>query len=244
MVFHMNSKIRIKWQGSAVPLSFALLTAVGLMSLASAACAADLSGNAALTTDYVWRGSSQTSARPSVQAGFKLAGKTGFYASAWGSNVRFVSAPDASSEFDLSIGWARKFTDDWAVDVNALRYVYPGTKHLDWNEVNASATWRDRAWAGIGHSSNAMATGHGGTYVSAGARFPVQEQVRIELGAAHYAMRDALGGYTHGWASVVWAFKAPVEARLTLHGTDGAASTRFGNNFAGTRIEAALQASF
>ena len=49
--------------------------------------------------------------------------------------------------------------------------------------------------------------------------------------------------YTHGSVGVVWAFKAPFEARLTLHGTDSAAKRLF-PGMAGTRAELALQASF
>ena len=242
--FPMNTNIRSEWKEAVVPLSFAILAAAGLLSLASDASAAELTGSATLTSDYVWRGSSQTMEKPAVQAGIKLAGESGLYASAWGSNVRFASATDAASEFDLTIGWGRKLGKDWALDVSALRYIYPDTRGLDWNEVNASATWRDRALVGVGHSSNAMATHGNGTYVSAGVRIPANDELRFEAGAAHYALSDALGDYTHGWASAVWAFKAPFEARLTVHGTDGAAKARFGRDVAGTRIEAALQAAF
>ncbi len=54
----------------------------------------------------------------------------------------------------------------------------------------------------------------------------------------------ARDGYTHGLASAVWAFKAPFEARLTAHHTDSNAKAIFGDEFAGSRAEAALQASF
>ncbi len=242
--FAMDTRIRREWKEAAVPLSIAVLAAAGLVCLASAASAAELTGNATLTSDYIWRGSSQTMQKPALQAGIKLAGDSGLYASVWGSNVKFASATDAASEFDLTIGWGRKLGEDWALDVSALRYIYPDTRGLDWNEVNASATWRDRAWLGVGHSSNAMATHGNGTYVSAGVRIPANDELRFEAGAAHYALSDALGDYTHGWASAVWAFKAPFEARLTVHGTDGAAKARFGREVAGTRIEAALQAAF
>jgi hypothetical protein len=51
-------------------------------------------------------------------------------------------------------------------------------------------------------------------------------------------------GYTHGSVSAVWAFHAPFELRVTAHGTDSNAKRIFGEDFAGSRIEAALQASF
>lgn len=220
------------------------IIAVALV-FASPTFAGEVTGNTALTTDYVWRGSSQTLEKPAAQAGVKVAAKTGFYASAWGSNVEFAPALSASSEFDLTVGWSGKVGADWAIDVNALRYVYPGTTvNVDWNEVNASATWRDRAWVGVGHSTNAMASGARGTYVSGGVRIPTGEKLRFEIGAGHYVMADALPDYSHAWASGVWAFKAPFELRITAHATDNHAKTRFGNDFAGNRVEAALQASF
>ena len=226
----------------------AVFIAVGAVTLfvpSLAAAETTLSGTAALTSDYVWRGSSQTLEKPAVQAGFKLAGQNGFYASAWGSNVEFAPELSANSEFDLAIGWAGKISDDWAVDVSALRYVYPGTTvNLDWNELNGAVTWRDRVWLGVGHSNNAMASGARGTYLNGGVRIPAGEKLRFELGAGHYAMSDALPDYSHAWASALWAFKAPFELRTTLHATDDHAESRFGREFAGSRVEAALQASF
>lgn len=54
---------------------------------------------------------------------------------------------------------------------------------------------------------------------------------------------DYADSYTHGSVGLVWAFKAPFEARLTLHGTDSAAKELFPGT-AGTRVEFALRASF
>lgn len=222
-----------------------LTVLAGALLSAGSAQAGEVTGSAALTTGYVWRGSSQTLEKPAAQSGIKVTAQQGFYASAWGSNVESAPAVAASSEFDLAFGWAGKVDDDWAIDVSALRYVYPGTAiNLDWNELNAAATWRDRAWLGVGYSHNAMASGANGTYVSGGVRIPAGKQVRFELGAGHYAMSDALPDYSHAWVSGLWAFKEPFELRITAHATDVGAKSRFGRALAGTRVEAALQASF
>ena len=87
--------------------------------------AAQLTGNVSLTSDYVWRGSSQTREKPAVQAGVKYAHDSGFYASAWGSNVKFKPDNNASSEFDIALGWSGKLAEDWALDAYYLRYQYP-----------------------------------------------------------------------------------------------------------------------
>ena len=225
------------------------------LALPAGGAAGQVSANLALTSDYVWRGSSQAMQDPAVQAGVKLSSASGWYGSVWGSNVEFAPGLEASSEFDFAIGWSGQAGEDWTLDAYVLRYVYPGTTaDLDWTELDASATWRDRAWVGFGWSGDAMATGESGTYVNAGVRFPANDALRFELGAGRYFLDDAagdgeLGDYSHGWASAIWTVYAPaqdkrVELRLTGHATDGAAKDRFGDDLAGGRFEAALQASF
>lgn len=237
-----------KAREARAPLSTAICVVVGLMCFGAQARAADVSGNATLTTDYVWRGSTQTQGDPAVQAGFKLSGNSGFYASAWGSTVKFAPETHASSELDFTLGWGKRLNDDWAMDVNVLRYQYPSTAlDLNWTELNGTLTYRDNYWASVGHSNEALGYDAAGTYVQAGAKFPVNDAFRIEASVAHYFLDDevvAAEGYSHAQLSGVWAFKAPFELRVTAHATDSDAKAIFGDDFAGSRIEAALQASF
>ena len=217
----------------------------GLLLGVATSVKAQVSGNAALTSDYVWRGSSQTREKPAIQAGFKYAHESGLYASVWGSNVKFKPDNGSTSEFDIALGWNGKIADDWALDAYFLRYQYPGSDvSLNWNEINVAATWRDNHWLAVGHSTNAMASKTRGTYALAGVRYPINERLRAEGTLARYYLDSAYAdSYTHGSVGVVWAFKAPFEVRLTLHGTDSAAKQLF-PGMAGTRAELALQASF
>ena len=236
-----------------LPLAFAAGAIAGLMLLGANARAAEVSGTAALTSDYVWRGSTQTQGDPAAQAGFKVASDAGFHASVWGSNVEFAPEVEASSELDVTVGWGKALGEDWAVDVNVLHYRYPGTTvDLDWTELNGTLTWRGNAWASLGVSDEALGADASGTYALVGAKFPVNDRLRFEASVAHYFLDDAVfarDGYTHGLASAVWAFGAPasgpaIEARLTAHATDANAEAIFGDDVAGSRIEAAVQAAF
>jgi uncharacterized protein (TIGR02001 family) len=226
--------------GGVVALCGALMTAA-LPSTASA----QLTGTASLTSDYVWRGSSQTREDPAVQAGLKYAHASGLYASVWGSNVKFRPDNGAGTELDLAVGWAGKIADDWALDAYLLRYQYPSADtKLNWNELNLAVTWRENYWVAVGHSTNTMAGDTTGTYVLLGARHALNDQWRIEGTVARYVLdSDYADSYTHGALSVVWAFRAPFELRATLHATDSAARRLF-PGMAGTRGEFALQASF
>lgn len=213
-----------------------------------AAQALTLGGNATLTTDYVWRGSTQSDGDPAAQAGFKLSADSGFYASVWGSSIKFAPGLDASTELDFTLGWSKTLSDDWAVDVNVLRYQYPGTAvDLNWTELNGTLTYRNNYWVSAGWSNEALGYDHSGLYTQVGARFPLNDRFRLEAMVSHYFLsRDvvARAGYTHAQVNAIWTFHAPFELRLSGHATDDHAKAIFGDDFAGSRVEAALQASF
>lgn len=210
------------------------------------ALALDTSGSAALTSDYVWRGSTQSRGDAAVQAGFRVTGASGFYASAWGSNVEFAPETHASSELDFVVGWNGKLADDWALDANLLHYRYPATTvDLNWTELNTTLTWKDNYWLSLAWSPEALGTKQDGLYTQLGARMPLSPQLRLEAAAGWYQLQDAVGGgYAHGQVNAIWAVAAPIELRLSGHFTDQHARDLFGDQAAGTRWEAAVQASF
>jgi uncharacterized protein (TIGR02001 family) len=97
--------------------------AAGLLVATGAASAVELSGNVALTSDYVWRGVSQTDGSPAIQGGFDLGYDSGAYLGVWGSNVDFGG--DESMEFDVYGGWAGDVAEGLGLDVGFIHYHYP-----------------------------------------------------------------------------------------------------------------------
>jgi uncharacterized protein (TIGR02001 family) len=216
-----------------------------LLAASSSASAATFNGSGAITTDYVWRGTTQTQGDPAVQASFKATADNGLYGSIWGSNVEFAPETRASSELDVTVGWGGNVTEDWALDVNLTHYRYPSaTVDLDWTEAIGTLIWKQRYWAQLGYSNDALATDEAGAYAQLGAKFPLSEQVRLEAAAGYYWLDDAYDdSYAHAQLGAVWAFKVPFELRVTAHATDSSATTLF-PDLAGSRVEAALQAAF
>jgi uncharacterized protein (TIGR02001 family) len=225
------------------------LRAAAALSLAlvitAPAYAATVGGSAALTTDYVWRGTTQTQGDPAVQAGFKASADNGLYGAVWGSNVEFAPETRASSELDVTVGWSGNVAEDWALDVNLTHYRYPSTTvDLNWTEAIGTLTWKQNYWAQLGYSTEALATDEAGIYAQVGAKLPLNEQVRLEAAAGYYWLDDAYDdSYAHAQLGAVWAFKAPFELRVTAHATDSSARDLF-PGLAGSRVEAALQAAF
>lgn len=217
--------------------------AIGL-ALGTEALAVTLSGTAALTSDYVWRGSSQTRGDPAVQGSLKVTGDSGWYASIWGSNVEFDSS-DASSEWDITTGWSGSLNDDWAIDLNSIYYRYPSTKYsLNWIEFGGTLTWKQNYWASAWWSDDTMGSNEQGTYFQLGMKQPLWERWRFEGVLGHYWLDKAYAdSYSHAQFSLVRTLTPALELRTTLHTTDATARNLFPDQ-AGERLEVALQFSF
>jgi len=127
--------------------------AAGLAVVAAPAAAEDevdvlpgeWSANVAGTTDYRFRGISQTDNLPAIQGGFDygltLSDYVGVYAGVWGSNVDFDDGDEATVEIDAYGGLAGQIEGiDWSL--GGIYYAYPGAESsLDYNywEIAASA---------------------------------------------------------------------------------------------------------
>lgn len=83
-----------------------------------------LSGNLAVTSDYRFRGYTQTNFRPAVQGGLELSHSSGFYIGNWNSNVGWVDG--TSIEMDFYAGWTGAVGKGFDLDLGVLQYTYPG----------------------------------------------------------------------------------------------------------------------
>lgn len=217
---------------------------VPLLASALPVQAADFSGTATLTSDYVFRGISQSDRHVAPQVGLRLDAASGVYAGAWASRVEFPGTPDARAEIDAVLGVQRALGADWTGDVNATWFTYAGAPELNYVEWIATATWRQRRWVTLGVSGDVFATGRTGMYLQAGGRLPLTAATRLELVGGYYRLDRAYGDdYAHAQAAFVWAPHARAELRLTGHLTDSRARDLFGD-LADPRLEASLQASF
>lgn len=101
-----------------------LLSAVSAQAAEAAASAFTSTGSVALTSNYQYRGISQTSGTAAVQGALTVSHESGFYASVWSSSVSFAQG----TEMDPSIGYTGK-AGDITYDVGLLQYAYPGARN-------------------------------------------------------------------------------------------------------------------
>ena len=111
---------------------FKALVIILLATMAFGAKAASVSGNVGLTSDYIFRGQSQTQGDSAISGGFDLDAGKGVYLGAWASEVSYAGS-DADLELDTYVGWG---TDVNGVSINLsyVDYDYSGDSSLNGSE--------------------------------------------------------------------------------------------------------------
>ena len=107
------------------------------------------SANVLLTSDYVWRGYTQSLEDPALQGGLDLSHNSGFYVGVWASSIKFVKDGDpsdgASTEADVYFGYSTELANGVGVDVGYNRYIYPGSNsnlNYDFGELYTSVSYK------------------------------------------------------------------------------------------------------
>ncbi len=142
--------------------SIVLATAVAAV-LTSGVAAADLSGNAAVASNYIWRGVTQTTDQASGQGGIDWSDASGVYAGTWVSNVNFGNSDDGY-EMDVYAGFAGE-AGDIAYDVGVISYQYPVTPNFNFTELYVSGTF-SMLTVGLAYTVDAASGNDGGVFDS------------------------------------------------------------------------------
>jgi uncharacterized protein (TIGR02001 family) len=109
-----------------------------------------LTANLAITSNYIFRGVSQTQNTGAVQGGVDF-GYKGFYLGMWGSNVSWVQTghykDNSSLEADFYGGYKNTFAEDFGYDLGVITYYYPGNSidgatSPDTTELYAGLSWK------------------------------------------------------------------------------------------------------
>ncbi|QYJ90443.1 MULTISPECIES: TorF family putative porin [Shewanella] len=160
---------------------------------------ASVTGNIGATSNYLWRGATQTGDAPAVQGGIDFEHDSGLYLGTWASNVDF--GDDTSYEIDFYGGYAGSIGEDFGYDISYLYYAYPDSdSSIDFGEVTLALSWK---WFSIGYSKVVNAGSDVAadpfdekdlSYINAGVSFPLSETLSI---SAHY-------GYSSGDVVNAW----------------------------------------
>ncbi len=118
-------------------VAFLAAASSSAVQAADAPSAFTTSGNLSYTSDYVFRGITQTGGHTALQGGFDVAHTSGFTAGVWASNVSWAST---TLEVDLYANYGFTLSKDFSASVGYIAYVYEGNSSLNTGEINASVS--------------------------------------------------------------------------------------------------------
>src|ERR1700760_2262666 len=89
-----------------------------------------ITGGADVTSQYRFRGISQSNNNPAFQGTFTITHKSGFYISTWGSSAnegnKWVDI--GGTEIDVYGGYSHSFKGGLTLDGGLYGYIYPGSR--------------------------------------------------------------------------------------------------------------------
>ncbi len=162
------------------------------------------SASVALSSEYIWRGISQTDGDPAISGSFDYAHSSGFYAGTWASSYDFDD--EASSEIDVYAGFSGAFGESGiGYDVGVLRYMFPGEDY-NWNEVYGSLSYSIFN-LGVAYSSDTLGSDEDGYYYSLDAAYDLPMGLNLYGGVGLYdadenTFADGIDDYSHYWVGV------------------------------------------
>jgi uncharacterized protein (TIGR02001 family) len=223
------------------------LAAMAGLAFAPPALAADsgegpaFSFNLGVSTDYVFRGVSQTDENPQVFGGVDF-GDDRFYVGAWASNVDFGDGTDA--EFDLYAGYTPQ-VGAVSLDLAVLYYGYidaPSGADYDYFEFQAAGSipaGPATLGAAVFYSPNSYGGVDHSTYFEVNASYGIGETISLSA-ALGRQLFDGPGDYTTWNAGIGYALTDNIGVDLRYHDTN---RDRFGKIY-GSRVTVGLSVGF
>ena len=161
----------------------AILTSFGSLQ------AAEFEGNIALSSEYMWRGMTQSDGEAAVSGGFDISGESGAYFGVWGSNVEY--GDDATMELDYYFGYAGETEGGLSYDIGYLLYDFPGADY-DAEEI----------YLGLGYSY------FGVTYYAGQDDAPDNVEFSVSLGETGLGL--TIGDYDDVGQYTILAYDLPI----------------------------------
>ena len=192
----------------AVKLSFAVALVLAALPLASFAqdpeaaveeeAESPFAFTVAATSDYTFRGVSQTDEKPALQASFTYTSPVGLYAGVWASDVDF--GDDTDVEIDTYIGYNTDLGDEFVnLDVLLNRYNYVGgddSSDLAYNELITELTLGGHVSMTVAYTNDVYNAGEDGWYYAAGGTAELPWDLSLSAGIGHGTFSGVVRDYT------------------------------------------------
>ncbi len=176
----------------------------------------EISANAAIVSEYRFRGVDLSGGDIAIQGGVDLGLPAGFYVGTWGSSIDETTVGYGHTELDIYGGWSADISDTVAFDVGVIAYLYPnaGPGDFDYIEFYSSVS------AALGPAELALGVAYAPDQDSLGGtdNFYIYTDVGVGIPDSPISISGHLG-YTDGFLtftnnSKAWDWSVGVDVAL------------------------------
>ena len=171
--------------------------------LTGVASAAEISGNVGATTDYIWRGQTQSFGDASLSGGLDIDFGNGFAAGTWigslgGQRNTGTDAPDDSANYEADL-YASYSTEvsGVGVELGYISYMYPGAADStsDFADIYVSASYGSASlsYYVLASAEDDAEDAEEGTYVSVDYEYALNDELTVSLhyGKERFEVKDS-----------------------------------------------------
>lgn len=191
-----------------------------------------LTSTIAATTDYSWRGISQSDRDPAFQIGTTYSHSSGFYAGVWASTVDFGPTDPYRTHYETDgfIGYNVDFSDSVNFDVQYNYYGYPDASASEFGELITNTTFLDTYTLTVAYSNDIWATDENGLYYALGADFDLGNDFSLgaSVGYSDFSSKAGLEDYTDYSLSLTKS-SGPIDFTLGYYGASSKAELNTSN---------------
>ena len=193
-----------------------ILAGSAMVAAPAAAQDIELSANAAVVSEYRFRGVDLSGGDIAIQGGIDVGLPAGFYVGTWGSSIDEDTVGYGHTELDLYGGWSTDISDTVAFDVGVIMYMYPnaGPGDFDYVEFYSSVS------AALGPAEVALGVAYAPDQDSLGNtdNFYIYTDVGIGIPDSPISISGHLG-YTDGFLtftnnSKAWDYSVGIDVAL------------------------------
>ena len=126
-----------KMKKSLLAASVLAVTAMG-----SGPVLAEISANVGVTSNYMWRGMTQTNDQAAISGGLDFEHESGFYVGTWASNVSWGGEEGDETGYELDVygGFAGEI-GEFGYDVGYIKYMYPSYDDENFHEFYVGGSY-------------------------------------------------------------------------------------------------------
>lgn len=162
-----------------------------MLIVAQPAIAADVSGYLVATSDYVYRGVTQSDGHAALQGGLDVGFDTGLFMGVWASTVDIEGQGDLQRDTEIRgyLGYGFDISERFRLVTTVVAYRYPGSEgsvDYDNHETSLSLGIDDRYWIEYAYSPNLYDTGRDTHNIELFAEWPFGDAFSASIGVGRF----------------------------------------------------------